>query len=62
MLDPFFAVGAGAREVVVLACDVAFAVGGEEIAEAVEVGVGRGFGDCGGDLGGGGVGGLAGVF
>ena len=62
MLDPALAAGARAPEVVVLAHDEAVAVRSEEIAEVGDFGVGGAFGEDGGDLGGGGIGRLAGGF
>ena len=60
MLDPALAAGARAPEVVVLARDEAVAVRSEDIAEGGDFGIGGAFGEDGGDLGGGGIGRLAG--
>ena len=60
MLNPALAAGARASEVVILARDDAVAVWSKDIAEVGDFGVGGAFGEDGGDLGGGGVGELAG--
>ena len=60
MLNPALAAGAWAPEVMILTRDEAVAVRSEDITEVSDFGIGGAFGEDGGDLGGGGIGRLAG--